>query len=518
MSTSPLRETSAVFDESVLKVEFLQLPAQIPDFSLNLNTEALLYRFGLFMKNIIGPARISGFNVHDGDATHIQVDAGLYLYSNHIVRLNSPVLIDGSGFNNGVVYVHIAIAKMTGDTNPDIVNINPPLSPSSLEGPAQYRYTSSICVGAMVPVDTATDVYFQIATYLYTHPGFSISGQRSVITALGGFDLSTFQLKEVGKDLSTNDYTTAEKNLVATIPNKANSSDVTTQITNAVNGIVNAAPSQLDTIKELADALGDDANYAATVTAALGARPLTTAISGMVRSAVLTGVSFVSSNVITAADSVLSAFGKLQAQINTLTTAILNTVLTGVSFTTSASIVATDSIVLAFGKLQAQINSIFSALSALSTTSNVTFNSVSAKNIVQVLFDSTQTAGTNLGNVAPAISEWQAQDNTEEQKVRGKFVYKAGMNSIVAYLKCRVSTAGWSAYPQLWTDGSGNYETVDTPPEGSPGVISSTYVDVVITTDLSGLTPNTVHDWSVSLHTNGGMTGYMKDLVVTLES
>jgi hypothetical protein len=285
-----------------------------------------------------------------------------------------------------------------------------------------------------------------------------------------------------------------------------------------VNGIVNAAPSQLDTIKELADALGDDANYAATVTAALGARPLTTAISGMVRSAVLTGVSFVSSNVVTAADSVLSAFGKLQAQINTLTTAILNTVLTGVSFTTSASIVATDSIVLAFGKLQAQINSIFSALSALSTTSNVTFNSVSAKNIVQVLFDSTQTAGTNLGNVAPAISEWQAQDNTEEQKVRGKFVYKAGMNSIVAYLKCRVSTAGWSAYPQLWTDGSGNYETVDTPPEGSPGVISSTYVDVVITTDLSGLTPNTVHDWSVSLHTNGGMTGYMKDLVVTLES
>jgi len=69
MATSPLQQTAAVFDESVLKVEFLQMPAQIPDFSLNLNTEALLYRFGLFMQNIIGPARISGFNLSAGATT-----------------------------------------------------------------------------------------------------------------------------------------------------------------------------------------------------------------------------------------------------------------------------------------------------------------------------------------------------------------------------------------------------------------------------------------------------------------
>lgn len=38
----------------------------------------------------------------------------------------------------------------------------------------------------------------------------------------------------------------------------------------AVAALVNSSPSTLDTLKELADALGDDPNYAATVTTALG--------------------------------------------------------------------------------------------------------------------------------------------------------------------------------------------------------------------------------------------------------
>jgi len=67
--------------------------------------------------------------------------------------------------------VHIAITRMSGDTNPDIVNINPPLSPASLEGPAQYRYTSGIEVAATLPVSTATDVYFKVANFHYSGPG-----------------------------------------------------------------------------------------------------------------------------------------------------------------------------------------------------------------------------------------------------------------------------------------------------------------------------------------------------------
>jgi hypothetical protein len=49
---------------------------------------------------------------------------------------------------------------------------------------------------------------------------------------------------------------------------------VTAQITAAVNALVNGSPGALDTLKELADAMGDDANFAATVTNALALRAL----------------------------------------------------------------------------------------------------------------------------------------------------------------------------------------------------------------------------------------------------
>lgn len=43
-------------------------------------------------------------------------------------------------------------------------------------------------------------------------------------------------------------------------------------ISAAVNALLNGAPGALDTLKELADALGDDANFAASVTTALNNR------------------------------------------------------------------------------------------------------------------------------------------------------------------------------------------------------------------------------------------------------
>jgi hypothetical protein len=44
------------------------------------------------------------------------------------------------------------------------------------------------------------------------------------------------------------------------------------QIDAAVNGLINGAPGALNTLKELADAIGDDANFAATVTNALASK------------------------------------------------------------------------------------------------------------------------------------------------------------------------------------------------------------------------------------------------------
>lgn len=50
---------------------------------------------------------------------------------------------------------------------------------------------------------------------------------------------------------------------------------VDTNITNAINNLVNAAPGALDTLDELAAALGDDANFATTVTNLIGTKQAT---------------------------------------------------------------------------------------------------------------------------------------------------------------------------------------------------------------------------------------------------
>jgi len=73
------------------------------------------------------------------------------------------------------------------------------------------------------------------------------------------------------------DLTSAALTGTPTAPT-ANAGTNTTQIattafvTTAVNNVIDAAPGALDTLNELAAALGDDANYATTVTNALAAK------------------------------------------------------------------------------------------------------------------------------------------------------------------------------------------------------------------------------------------------------
>lgn len=50
------------------------------------------------------------------------------------------------------------------------------------------------------------------------------------------------------------------------------STKITAQISTMVNGVLNGAPAALDTLLELSAALGNDANFAATMTTALGNR------------------------------------------------------------------------------------------------------------------------------------------------------------------------------------------------------------------------------------------------------
>lgn len=57
-----------------------------------------------------------------------------------------------------------------------------------------------------------------------------------------------------------------------TLPNATGTIALTSDITTAVNSILDGAPEALDTLNELAAALNDDASYASTITTALGGK------------------------------------------------------------------------------------------------------------------------------------------------------------------------------------------------------------------------------------------------------
>lgn len=89
--------------------------------------------------------------------------------------------------------------------------------------------------------------------------------------------------KEEGKGLSSNDFTDELKSKLEGIEEFANRITNVSQLVNdskfqteeevkaAIEGIIGSAPDVLDTLKEIADALGNDPNFAATITKKLAA-------------------------------------------------------------------------------------------------------------------------------------------------------------------------------------------------------------------------------------------------------
>lgn len=84
--------------------------------------------------------------------------------------------------------------------------------------------------------------------------------------------------KEEGKELSSNDFTDELKTKLEGIEEFANRITNVSQLVNdskfqteeevkaAIESIIGSAPDVLDTLKEIADALGNDPNFAATIT------------------------------------------------------------------------------------------------------------------------------------------------------------------------------------------------------------------------------------------------------------
>ena len=125
------------------------------------------------------------------------------------------------------------------------------------------------------------------------------------------------------------------KNSAGTVYKYPVATDVTAEITTAINNLVDGAPAALDTLNELAAALADDANFASTVTTALSGKESTIA------------------------SGTTNDFWRGDKTWVNFATTVLSTVLTGISFATSSAVLATDTILVALGKLQAQITTLF---------------------------------------------------------------------------------------------------------------------------------------------------------------
>lgn len=156
----------------------------------------------------------------------------------------------------------------------------------------------------------------------------------------------------------------------------------TLQVANAafvqqeVAALVAAAPGALNTLDELAAAMGDDANFAASTANSLaGKEPVIAGgtnaqfwrgdktwqdFAAAARGVALTGLSTASATAIAATDTVLGALGKLQAQITTeaasLAADVRAVVLTGYLAGANTALAATDTVLAAFGKVQGQLN------------------------------------------------------------------------------------------------------------------------------------------------------------------
>lgn len=156
-------------------------------------------------------------------------------------KVKNGIVVGGSGVFSGTVEVATptadehAATKAYVDQNAGgiLVSENPPASPS--EGDQWYNSLDGV-------------------TYIY-------------------YDNFWVESSSGGQEASLDGYATEQyvDDAIAAIPAPDFTGYATeTYVTTAVSNLVDSAPTTLDTLNELAAALGDDANYAATVTTALG--------------------------------------------------------------------------------------------------------------------------------------------------------------------------------------------------------------------------------------------------------
>lgn len=130
--------------------------------------------------------------------------------------------------------------------------------------------TTKTATTFLLTSSTGADVTIPAASR--TEAGLLIASDKSKLDQLNGVNTGDQSLISLGAEATANkatSFATLNDVLFPTVQ------AVETQIVAKIDALVNAAPSALDTLNELAAALGDDANYAATMTSALATKEAT---------------------------------------------------------------------------------------------------------------------------------------------------------------------------------------------------------------------------------------------------
>ncbi|MFH0989825.1 MAG: hypothetical protein V1799_07405 [bacterium] len=228
-TTLPLRSTASVFDESILKVEFLPLPVQFTDYDVNLNNEIPLHRLETIMTKIFGPVRVEGLNLNVSNG-FVSVSSGLMLFKNYLVRLTQQAEIAHVA-EDRALYFAVTESKLTHESDPESVNVNPPYAPTSLPGPNQYRYTVALGYATAVPVDTSS--VFHVKLCNVSAVGIVTNLWPLYDKKLGAFDFEgRFTAIETAQDTHTDRLDALESSLTVKLGESMTAGDLVKIVNN----------------------------------------------------------------------------------------------------------------------------------------------------------------------------------------------------------------------------------------------------------------------------------------------
>lgn len=147
--------------DKVLRLEMLPSPGLTFEEHFNTNFKLDLDRYGYFVEQYAGTARISGYEVQKS-GSNINVTAGVMFHKQFILKETSLTTAATFVASNYKLVLKITVVKKTSTTHPSDVNIT--IGARTFSGPNQYTYSVSyIYSAAAVPSDTSTEFYIYLA-------------------------------------------------------------------------------------------------------------------------------------------------------------------------------------------------------------------------------------------------------------------------------------------------------------------------------------------------------------------